>query len=293
MNNRRTIQPTITDNDRFGMTFFLATIFHGMVILGITFSVSPLADNNTPPALDIILVQTKSPVEVEKADYLAQVSQQGGGNAAEKSRPKELFSAPSLSPTPGIAMQSSTQQVQKQKQNEQVALLTQKDADYQINTEKKPVKADDETIVTPTSTNQNTQIARLAAEISNSIEEQASIDRTRYLNSSTKEFAPAQYMREWIDRVERIGNLNYPDQARRNKLSGTLILDVVINADGELVKTDLRQSSGHQILDDAAKRIVKLAAPFSAFPQKLRKEADVIHITRSWEFLSDSSLRTR
>ena len=101
------------------------------------------------------------------------------------------------------------------------------------------------------------------------------------------------YMREWIDRVERVGNLNYPDQARRQKLSGTLILDVTINAEGELVKTDLRQSSGHQVLDDAAKRIVKLAAPFSAFPQKLRKEADVIHITRSWEFLNNSSIRTR
>ena len=99
-------------------------------------------------------------------------------------------------------------------------------------------------------------------------------------------------MRQWINRVERIGNLNYPDQARREKLSGTLILDVVINADGELVKADLRQSSGHQILDDAAKRIVQLAAPYSPFPPKLRKEADVIHITRSWEFLNDSSLRT-
>ena len=99
-------------------------------------------------------------------------------------------------------------------------------------------------------------------------------------------------MREWINRVERVGNLNYPDQARREKLSGTLILDVVINSEGELVKTDLRQSSGHQILDDAAKRIVKLAAPFSTFPDKLRKEADVIHITRSWEFLNNSRIQT-
>jgi len=274
------------------MTFFLATIFHGIVILGVTFSVSPLADSQTSPALDIILVQTKAPTDVEDADYLAQVSQQGGGDAEEKARPRELFSAPTLSNTPGIAKQTSVQQVQKQKQNEQIALLTQHDAEYSINTDKKPVKAEDNTTVDKTNASENTQTARLAAEISNTIEEQASLDRTKYLNSSTREFAPAQYMREWIDRVERVGNLNYPDQARRNKLNGTLILDVVINADGELVKTDLRQSSGHQILDDAAKRIVKLAAPFSAFPKKLRKEADVIHITRSWEFLTNSSLRT-
>lgn len=99
-------------------------------------------------------------------------------------------------------------------------------------------------------------------------------------------------MREWINRVERIGNLNYPDSARRQQLSGTLILDVVINSEGQLVKTDLRQSSGHKTLDDAAQRIVKLAAPYSPFPAKLKQEADVIHITRSWEFLSHSQLRT-
>lgn len=275
------------------MTFFLATIFHGMVILGVTFSVSPPADSKTSPALDIILVQTKSPDEAENADYLAQVSQKGGGNAEQKARPREQFSAPTLSDKPGIANTSSVQQVQKQKQNEELALLTQSDAEYAVASDKKPVKAEDETTVDKSNTSKNTQTARLAAEISNTLEQQASIERTKYLNSSTKAFGPAKYMRQWIDRVERVGNLNYPDQARRNKLSGTLILDVVIKSDGELVKTDLRQSSGHQILDDAAKRIVKLAAPFSAFPKKLRAETDVIHITRSWEFLNNSSIRTR
>jgi len=293
MSKRRTIQPKITDNDRFGMTFFLATIFHGMVILGVTFSVSPPADSKTSPALDIILVQTQTPDEADKADYLAQVSQKGGGDAEQKSRPREQFSAPTLSDKPGIASQNSLRQVEKQKNTEQLALLKQNDAVYAVKDEKQPEKAEDETIVDKTNTRMDTQMARLAAEISNTLEEQASIERTKYLNSSTRAFAPAKYMRQWIDRVERVGNLNYPDQARREKLSGTLILDVVINADGKLVKTDLRQSSGHQILDDAAKRIVKLAAPFSAFPENLRAETDVIHITRSWEFLSNSSIRTR
>ncbi len=275
------------------MTFFLATIFHGMLILGVTFSVSPPADSKTAPALDIILVQTKSPDEVEKADFLAQVSQKGGGDAQEKARPRELFSAPTLSDQSGVTKQNSVQQIQKQKQSEQLALLTQSDAEYAINTEKNSAKAEDDASVDKTNASQSAQTAKLAAEISNTIEQQASIERTKYLNSSTKAFAPAKYMRQWIDRVERVGNLNYPDQARRKKLSGTLILDVVINADGKLIKTDLRQSSGHQILDDAAKRIVRLAAPFSAFSKKLHAETDVIHITRSWEFLNNSGLRTR
>ena len=293
MSKRRTVQPNITDKDRFGMTFVLATMFHAMVILGITFTIAPPADSKSAPALDIILVQTQSPDEAEKADYLAQVSQKGGGNAEQKARPRELFSAPTLSNTPGVARQASVQQVQKQKYNEQLNLLTQADASHTIDTEKQPDKAKDDATVNEIESKQNANTARLAAEISNTMELQASIERTKYLNSSTKAFTPAKYMRQWIDRVERVGNLNYPDQARRSKISGTLILDVVINANGELIKTDLRQSSGHQILDDAAKRIVKLASPFSAFPKKLRDEADVIHITRSWEFLNNSQLRTR
>jgi len=284
--------PQITDNDRLGMTLFLAAVFHGIVILGITFSISPPAESESLPTLDVILVQTQNPSEAEDAKYLAQVSQQGGGNSEEQSRPTDLFTAPSLSKNPGMAMATSQQQLASQKQVEEVALLHQDNSSYSIDTDEDKQNPNNTTSQNRQSQNQNSKQARLAHELSTQIQNQAEKTRTRYLNSSTREFVPATYMRQWINRVERIGNLNYPDQARREKLSGTLILDVVINADGELVKTDLRQSSGHQILDDAAKRIVQLAAPYSPFPPKLRQEADVIHITRSWEFLNDSSLRT-
>lgn len=284
--------PQITDNDRLGMTLFLAAVFHGIVILGITFSISPPAESESLPTLDVILVQTQNPSEAEDAKYLAQVSQQGGGNSEEQSRPTDLFTAPSLSKNPGMAMATSQQQLASQKQVEEVALLHQDNSSYSIDTDEDKQNPNNTTSQNRQNQNQNSKQARLAHELSTQIQNQAEKTRTRYLNSSTREFVPATYMRQWINRVERIGNLNYPDQARREKLSGTLILDVVINADGELVKTDLRQSSGHQILDDAAKRIVQLAAPYSPFPPKLRQQADVIHITRSWEFLNDSSLRT-
>jgi len=284
--------PQITDNDRLGMTLFLAAVFHGIVILGITFSISPPAESESLPTLDVILVQTQNPSEAEDAKYLAQVSQQGGGNSEEQSRPTDLFTAPSLSKNPGMAMATSQQQLASQKQVEEVALLHQDNSSYSIDTDKDKQNPNNATLLNRQNQNQNSKQARLAHELSTQIQNQAEKTRTKYLNSSTREFVPATYMRQWINRVERIGNLNYPDRARREKLSGTLILDVVINADGELVKADLRQSSGHQILDDAAKRIVQLAAPYSPFPPKLRQQADVIHITRSWEFLNDSSLRT-
>ena len=234
----------VTDHDRFGMTFFLATIFHGLIILGVTFTISTPADSKSSPALDIILVQTKSPVEVEKAEYLAQVSQQGGGESEENSRPTELFSAQTLSETTGFTDQvTSITRVQKPKQNKELALLTQQQSEQLIDTQERPVNHDQEETIDTVTTNQNLQTARLAAEIDDTIVKMASSGKDKYLNSSTREFAPAKYMRDWIDRVERIGNLNYPDQARREKLSGTLILDVVIDAEGKLIKTCLLYTS--------------------------------------------------
>lgn len=278
--------PRITDNDRLGMTLFLATVFHGIVILGITFGMSP-EDTDTAPALDIILVQTQTPSENDDAQYLAQVSQKGGGEQESKHRPSELFTAPSLSEQLGVSM-ANPQQRRSVRQPEEVAMLQQQQSEFSIQTETEAQNPDEQTRLDPHDSNLNSTSARLAQELSERIEHKSDQSRTKYLNSSTREFVPARYMREWINRVERIGNLNYPDQARRQNLSGTLILDVVINADGQLLKTDLRRSSGHQVLDDAAKRIVRLAAPYAPFPEKLRKEADIIHITRSWEFTSNS-----
>ncbi len=293
MNNTAPPAPKITDHDRLGLTFFLAAIFHGLLILGVTFSIAPAAENPQTPTLDVIIVQTRNPDTSEDPKYLAQVSQQGGGDSAEKSRPRDLFTAPTLSQQPGVAVQPSLPQQRSQQQPEAVRLLQQANSDYSVTVAKQPTTevdvAHDEALDRP----QVLMTARLAEELSAIIESTAERPKVKYMNSSTKEFLPARYMRDWINRVERIGNLNYPDQARRDKLNGTLILDVVINADGELVSTELRQSSGHQLLDDAAQRIVRLSAPFAKFPEQLRQEADIIHITRSWEFLASHQLKTQ
>jgi protein TonB len=285
--------PKITDHDRLGMTFFLAAVFHGILILGVTFSLTQESENETAPTLDVILVQTQNPSETDDAEYLAQISQQGGGDSNEKSRPRDIFTSPTLAQDPGLALKTAQQKISTKQQLEEIKMLHQSESDYSIETSKQQTKPDKKSILQKETTNKNLNTARLAKEISTIIENQAKKPKVKYMSSSTREFAPARYMREWINRVERIGNLNYPDRARREKLSGTLILDVVINSDGELVEVELRKSSGHQVLDDAARRIVKLAAPYSPFPEKLKREADVIHITRSWEFMNNSELKTR
>lgn len=290
--NTKTPTPNVSDHDRLGLTLFLAIVFHGIVILGISFSVSPHAESNTMPTLDIILVQSHNPSDNDEAEFLAQITQQGGGEGKEKARPKDLFTAPSITKNPGMSMQDSKQQTASTKMTEKLALLNQANSDFSVNTDNKQQNLNEITLFKQNNSQQRQQVARLAEELDSKIVRESNISKVKYLNSSTREFIPAQYMHSWINRVERIGNLNYPDKARRKNLNGTLILDVVINSNGKLVKTDLRRSSGHQILDDAALRIVQLAAPYPEFSKKLKEVADVIHITRSWEFLNNNHIRT-
>ena len=282
--------PQISDNDRLGMTLFLAAVLHGIVILGITFSIASPADSEVLPTLDVILVQTHNPSEAEDAKYLAQVSQQGGGNSEEQSRPTDLFTAPTLSKNPGVAMATSEQQQASQQQVEKVAMLHQDDSSYRIDTDQEKQNPDDTTRLDRQNQNQNIKQARLAQELSTQIQQLSDTTRTKYLNSSTREFAPAAYMRQWSNRVERIGNLNYPEEAKRKQLYGNLVLHVAVRADGSVERIRVVHPSGSEILDEAAVRIVELAAPFAPFPPDIRQETDVLDITRTWQFLSSNRL---
>ncbi|MDH5766186.1 MAG: TonB family protein [Gammaproteobacteria bacterium] len=274
------------------MTLFFAVIFHGILILGITFISEPSAKQKIPPSLNVILVNTTNSLTPDKADYLAQVSQDGGGNSEEKVRPTDLFSAYTLSKQPGIAPEQQTASEQPRiKKIRQDAVLTQKSSTSKITTHTKTSKNSEQEKPEPNH-KKNMAAARLVEELSLTYQEYSQKPKEKFINSRTKEYIAARYMHQWVDKVERLGNADYPDEAIRQKLSGTLILDVVINADGSLRNIELRQSSGHQVLDDAAKRIVKMASPFSAFPRKLEQQADVIHITRSWEFNSIHQLKT-
>lgn len=127
-------------------------------------------------------------------------------------------------------------------------------------------------------------IASLDAEIEERTNAIAKRPRRKFISASTREYKYAAYMEAWRAKVERVGNLNYPDEARREKLSGSLILDVALNSDGSINEITVRRPSGHALLDDAAIRIVKMAAPYAAFPEDFVKEVDILHITRTWQF---------
>jgi protein TonB len=112
------------------------------------------------------------------------------------------------------------------------------------------------------------------------------------VGARAKEYKYALYVENWRQKVEKIGNLNYPDAAKNQKLYGKLQMTVSIKADGSIEEISINQSSGHPILDDAAKRIVYLGAPYAAFSDDIRREIDILSITRMWTFTKDDAIAT-
>lgn len=275
--------------DRMGVTLFSASAIHAFLILTIGFALPNQAiPDKILPTMDIILVHHSSEKKQKKADFLAQASQEGGGTKEEKLRPKSPVSTPNMLPVQGdarqrreaaapevtatIAPQSLTSRHSKQKINRQVENIT---------TPMKKPKTADELV------ERDMEIAKLSAEISDSREASAKKPQHKHINASTQEYQWAGYMEAWRHTIEQVGNLNYPDEAVRQKLYGDLLLDVAINPDGTIYDIKVLKSSRHQVLDDAAIRIVRLSAPFSALPDNLKEKTDVLHIIRTWQFLSN------
>jgi protein TonB len=136
------------------------------------------------------------------------------------------------------------------------------------------------------------EIARLEAQISKDWDAYQKRPRRRFLGARTQEFRFARYIEDWRQKIERVGTLNYPEAARDQKIYGSLQLTVSINPDGSVETIEINRSSGHKILDEAARRIVQLAAPYAAFPSDIAKDTDILSITRTWTFTRSDQLST-
>jgi protein TonB len=136
-------------------------------------------------------------------------------------------------------------------------------------------------------------MASSTGEIQSELESDKRKVRHKYISVNTKDYKYAAYMEAWRAKVERIGNMNYPNKAREKELSGNLSLDVSLRQDGTVKEINIRRSSGHNVLDEAAIEIVKLAAPFAPFPNSIKKEVDILHVTRTWKFVNDQNFSTQ
>lgn len=279
--------------DRLGLALFLAAAAHGLVILGVGFA--PLESGPEPPqALDVVLLQTHTDEAPDEADFLSDVSADGGGSVEEPERPRSPVTSPEpeaqagLSPIP---LEAGAPDIQVHTPE---PVLTRRLAEDAALSDYRPREQhEDLPRVRPDTVDYDARVAALTAEIDRSLSDYAQRPRKAFVTARTRESVAAAYMSEWVESVERMGNLNYPEAARRNRLSGALILVVGIRPDGNLHEVRVRASSGQSVLDEAAERIVRQAAPYKPFPDELRERTDILYITRTWEFLSSNELTTR
>jgi len=238
-----------------------------------------------PNSLEVVFVNSKSRSRPQKPDVLAQANLDGGGNTDQNRRAKTPL--PVLKNAEPGTKARDLRRRQLELEVRQKQLLSQ-------------IKAQAE--VAATETNPRTEVqhepqrsgldlassalalARMEAQIARNIDEYNKRPRKQFVGARAAEYRFAQYVEDWRQKIERIGNLNYPEGAR-GRIYGSLRLAVSINPDGTLAGVDLERSSGHKILDAAAQRIVQMGAPYSSFPPDIRRDTDILVITRTWHFL--------
>jgi protein TonB len=289
------VSATATLNERpdpIGATMLFSLLLHGVLLLGITFHFAK--PDPSLPTLDVALVNVANQEAPDKADFLAQANNRGGGKSDRAARPSQLFSGALPRPDPGVAVQPVEESTPLPRPATPTRMVTTSGrSDFSVSSDTAQTEIDPQH-ATPTAAELKRQqaIAQLAAELRRKKVDYAKRPKVKYLTASTREYAYAAYMRGWSDRVERVGNLNYPEEARRRGLHGNVLLTVVLNLDGSIKSIDVIQSSGQPLLDSAAERIVRLAAPFPPAP-RVGDHIDELNITRTWQFQPNNVLQTR
>jgi protein TonB len=263
-------------------------LLHVAIIFGVALKMPEKPKNlDDRQSLEVVLVNAKSEKPPERADALAQHNLEGGGNTHEKKR--------ASTPLPVVPQQKSEAERAALRRVEQLErearqLMTEAKSETRVETAP-PAKAtpapDPEPKAQPSASDiiqKSLELARLEAKISRDWNAYQERPRRKFIGSRTQEYRFARYVEDWRQKIERVGDLNYPQGARDQRLHGKLVVTVAIRADGAVERVDINVPSGYKLLDDAAKQIVQLAAPFAPFPPDIAKDVDILHITRTWTF---------
>jgi protein TonB len=285
--------------ERFGLvaTMQVAVIssvaFHVIVIVGLGFKLPNVFREAAPHnVMDVVLVNSKSASKPVKSDALAQANLDGGGNTDKKLRAASpLPPADPRDPTPELKAAESRV---KQLETEARELMTRMKSKTSVSPLDQPmqgaIRAD-----SPEARDlieRSLEIERLEAQIRREHQAYQERPRKKFIGARTQEYRFAQYVDTFRLKIERIGTLNYPDEARTRKIYASLQLTVGIKRDGEVDSIEINRSSGHPFLDRAAHRIVRLAAPFERFPDAIRADTDILYITRTWTFTRADQVTT-
>lgn len=299
----------LDEDNRLGTMIVASVLLHAFVILGLKFSppdLNRLKDNL--PALDVILVNAKSQLRPDKADALGQANLDRGGNTeanrrmksplpVPKNKPRETAAKP-VAETHQAAAQVAQLETEATRREQQVRELeqrvqqtmTQLDAQRSVEQTPTPSASAKPRLNAGDLVAQSLEAVRLEAEIAREQDNYQKRPKRKFVGARVQEYRFAAYVEAWRQKVEKVGNLNYPEEAKAHKLYGQLRMTVSIRADGNIDSLEINQSSGHKVLDDAARRIVELAAPYAEFTADMRKDTDILSITRTWTFTHEDTL---
>lgn len=278
----------IGERERLSATLVLSLLLHGLLLVGVGFALEDAAP--VLPTLDVIMTQTQSPLTSKQADFLAQADNQGGGEHDRANRPRDAQVGQVPQEEDGVAPRPLRAQSPAPQPPPEARIVTAPNAQDRTPLPRSQPKVDaDHLPLGNEKIQHDVEMARLAAEIHLRSQRYARRPKRKFVSASTREYEYATYLRQWVDRVERVGNLNYPDEARRRGIGGTLVITVAIRRDGTVERADIIQSSKIPLLDQAAMRIVRLAEPYPPLP-KTKDNIDVLHVTRTWQFLPGGQL---
>jgi protein TonB len=278
-------------NDRMLTTCFLAALFHGIVILGVTFS-SSKGDEGGPesPALEVVLVNDQAPLADKNpnARYIAQRTQLGTGNMLKGERtliPKSSQVPVDRLGSPGGEGLAAVHNGETVGDDELVATHAPASKILYFAAD----AAAKEASQMPELLEKRPDLAMTPNDEGIELRLRGESKQQLWIAADTRESDVAVYLDIWRRKIERVGTINFPDVARRRQLSGTPVIEVTIGSDGKLLKTVVRRSSGHAEIDEAAMRILKLASPYDPFPNAMNAKHDEIRIAYEWQFLGGAS----
>lgn len=284
-------QPKISQFDKVLFSGFLAVAFHAMLLFGLGFKLPELSNSDSVKTFNVVLAQFEAEKKPDKADFIGQANQEGGGESKQSLAPSATEMAKFNDPD---QIASESQQIQKtlSQQKPTPDVLT---ANGHLTTSITPDIPDETAQEIPDAASlidKSYRLTGLIANLDNQNINQAKANRKRTISAAIHRSSDALYLDNWRRKIERIGNKNYPSQAKTNNVYGNLRLNVAINRDGTVHHVKIEKSSGSKILDDAALRIVRLAAPFKPLTREMAKDTDILQIIRVWRFQPGNLLQT-
>ncbi|MDW3095719.1 MAG: energy transducer TonB [Gammaproteobacteria bacterium] len=283
--------PKVSSSDRISFTLLFAIALHALIILGLGFEL--IKNHSSPPStIEVILTKTQNVDAPEDAKVIAEHNQVQSGSVDFDARP----TSPSVTKKAlqGNDQTSSTEMTKNTtRAAENELMLHQNDPDGEKFSRR--ITNQENSKIDQKQLRKNQQnVAQLVSELSREKQLYAKRPRINHIDTlSAKSAIEAKYIKDWVQKVEIIGNINYPSQAKQKKLSGTLILSVLVNHDGSVISSTVQQKSGEKLLDDAAIKVVKLASPYKQFPVEMREQYEQLMITRTWVYHSNNILSTQ